>query len=241
MYSVIQKTNGCIHIMIYTIDSQNCVRKSDKQLIINLTKRFGKVIWDHAVVALTKADRFNDEENVNLDALRDEFKEVVFKVLKEAEVSQETLHTIPFALTTNNDHFIPPECEQGGENEIREWYWKDQLFLYMLERVETCATIPLMELHPSTIAKLLREHPYAVTTLGVAGGVTLSAACVAAGGYFGLHVGAYAASAMGYTLRSRPGLATALATMGLGGEVGSRAWGAVSRKLKDWMKIKKEQ
>ena len=80
----------------------------------------------------------------------------MFKVLKEAKVSKETFDAIPFALTSKKDNFIPPECEQGGEKEIREWYWKEQLFLYMFDRVETCAAIALMELNHSMFANSTR-------------------------------------------------------------------------------------
>ena len=64
---IFEKTDNCIHIMIYTIDITCRFRESDEHLIRNLTKRFGNVIWDHAVVALTKADHFDEEDDVSLD------------------------------------------------------------------------------------------------------------------------------------------------------------------------------
>ena len=231
---IFEKTDNSIHIMIYTIDSTCRFRESDEQLIKNLTKRFGNIIWDHAVVALTKADRFDEEDDMSLDALRDEFKEDVFKVLKESKVSKKTFDAIPFALTAKNDKFIPPECEQGGEKEIREWYWKEQLFLYMFDRVETCAAIALMELNQSMFAKFVKQHPYIVGTLGVAGGVAFAAA----GGFIGMGVTGAALGAAGVETAS--GLTAGMAAMGLGGEAGSRFWGAMTRKFQDWMKIKKD-
>ena len=116
---MVEKTNSCIHVLIYCIDITSRFRRSDCELLINLTKYFGKGIWDHTVFALTKADRaLSENRGIDLNPIREEFKKLVHHTLRDTGLSDETLEAIPFALTAaKDDHYIPPECEQGGEDE----------------------------------------------------------------------------------------------------------------------------
>ena len=190
---MVEKTSSCIHVLIYCIDITSRFRRSDRKLLTNLTKIFGTGIFDRTVFALTKADRaLSENPEMDLDALRDEFKEDVYGTLRDAGVPEQTVKDIPFSLTaTKDDHFVPPECQQGGENEIRNWYWKEQLLLYMMARVDPSAVFVLVELHESTLNKFLQNHPY----IAGVGSFALGAAFMATGGLAGV-AGVAAATAV---------------------------------------------
>ena len=235
---MVEKTNSCIHVLIYCIDITSRFRRSDCELLINLTKYFGKGIWDHTVFALTKADRaLSENQGIDLNPIREEFKKLVHHTLRDTGLSDETLEAIPFALTAaKDDHYIPPECEQGGEDETRNWHWKEQMLLYMLNRVDACAALALLELHQSTLSKFLKDHPY------IAGASTfaLGTAVLAATGFIGgaLAIGTFLA--LGGAKRSLASTAVLVGGIGVGSKGGSMLQDVVSRKLREWMKTKQE-
>ena len=226
---MVEKTSGCVHVLIYCIDITSRFRRSDRELLTNLTKTFGTGIFDRTVFALTKADRvLSENPEKDLDALRGEFKKDVHGTLRDAGIPEERVKAIPFALTaTKDDHFVPPECQQGGENEIRNWYWKEQLLLYMMARVDPSAVFVLVELHESTLSKFLQNHPY----IAGVGSFALGAAFMATGGLAGV---AAASTVVGSEV------VAVLGGIGVGGEIGSMLHGVVSKKFCEWFKIKQE-
>lgn len=235
---MVEKTSSCIHVLIYCIDITSRFRQSDCELLINLTKYFRKGIWDHTVFALTKADRaLSENRGIDLNPIREEFKKLVHHTLRDTGLSDETLEAIPFALTAaKDDHYIPPECEQGGENETRNWHWKEQMLLYMLKRVDACAAIALLELHQSTLSMFWKDHPYIAGASTFAIGTAVLAATGLTGG--ALAIGTF--MALGGAETSLAATAVLAGGIGVGSKGGSMLQDVVSRKLREWIKNKQE-
>ena len=233
---MVEETNGCIHVLVYCIDINGRFRKSDEKLLTNLTKSLGKGVYDHAVFALTKADRaLHENPETDLDALRGEFRTSVHEALRGAGIPDETMEAIPFALTAaKDDHYVPPECQQGGENEIKNWFWMEQFLLYIMDRVNPRAAFALLELHESTLGKFVRNHPYitGVSTFAIGTAVLATGSVVGLVATF-----KFLAIDTGMTLAAT---AATAGSMGLGSKIGSMLHTVVSKKLSEWFKIKQE-
>lgn len=94
----------------------------------------------------------------DLGKLRDEIKKQVHHVLEKAGVSKEVLDGIPFAFTSIDDTFVPPECGPGQR-------WREQLLTYMLQVIKAWGLYALdIELKQRIVSKFWKDHPYVAST-----------------------------------------------------------------------------
>ena len=125
---MISETNRQLDIAFYCIalDGSARVQHGDVLAIKIMTEAFTRKIWKRSVIVLTKANVLEKEEGVEYDEVIMNITESIQGVLKEADVHDEDIDTIPIVTAGHTADAVQEKCKN----------WEDQLFLAALKQVD---------------------------------------------------------------------------------------------------------